>query len=109
MHAPLCVAAVQAGCTCLPGACVCEAARPVQASSHTPLPVPAPVPVPAQVSLAAGGMGLGMMWGTARAQQMLAAAGFDVEVLAMEGDSFNTHYLCRPAALAAEPLRGEGR
>ncbi len=42
------------------------------------------------------GAGLGMMWGLELALGMLSQAGFEqVEVLEMEHDPFNLHYLCR--------------
>jgi len=42
------------------------------------------------------GAGLGMMWGQKKALAMLSKAGFDqVEVLSMEHDPFNIHFLCR--------------
>lgn len=45
-----------------------------------------------------GGPGLGMMWGREKALEMLAAAGFDTEVLELDFDSFNDCYLCAPKA-----------
>ena len=48
------------------------------------------------VGLADGGRGLGMMWGRKTAMEMLKQAGFDsVELVAMDFDPFNDHYLCR--------------
>jgi hypothetical protein len=48
------------------------------------------------VSLAGGGAGLGAMWGTERARQMLAEAGFgQVEVLDSPRPQ-NCIYACRP-------------
>jgi len=48
------------------------------------------------VGLNDNGYGLGMMWGREKAQSLLAEAGFEhIEVLEMEHDSFNLHYLCR--------------
>ena len=48
------------------------------------------------VGLVNGGAGLGMMWGREKALEMLKEAGFHrVEVLEMEHDPFNVHYLCR--------------
>jgi len=48
------------------------------------------------VGLYRGGRGLGMMWGRETAQAMLAEAGFTkVEVLGMDFDPFNIHFLCR--------------
>ncbi len=48
------------------------------------------------VGLVDGGTGLGMMWGREKAVEMLGEAGFEnVEVLEMEHDPFNLHYLCR--------------
>ena len=42
------------------------------------------------------GAGLGMMWGREQAVAMLESAGFDrIEVLSMEHDPFNLHFLCR--------------
>mmetsp|Transcript_159552 Transcript_159552/g.488242 ORF Transcript_159552/g.488242 Transcript_159552/m.488242 type:complete len:352 (-) Transcript_159552:111-1166(-) len=43
-----------------------------------------------------GGPGLGMMWGREKAVSMLQSAGFEVEVVEMEFDTFNDCYLCRP-------------
>eukprot|EP00913_Durusdinium_trenchii_P016058 g15092.t1 len=45
-----------------------------------------------------GGPGLGMMWGRQKALSMLSAAGFDVQVVEMDFDTFNDCYLCRPTA-----------
>ena len=48
------------------------------------------------VSLALGGEGLGNMWGTQKARELLAEAGFkDVEVKSVEGDIMNAYYICR--------------
>lgn len=48
------------------------------------------------VGLVDGGMGLGMMWGREKAVDMLREGGFDrVEVVEMEDDPFNLHFLCR--------------
>ncbi len=48
------------------------------------------------VGLYRGGRGLGMMWGRETAQAMLQEAGFSrVEVLTMDFDPFNIHFLCR--------------
>ena len=48
------------------------------------------------VGLNSGGAGLGMMWGRQKALAMLNEAGFDrVEVLTMDHDSFNLHFLAR--------------
>lgn len=48
------------------------------------------------IGLNDNGTGLGMMWGREQAEQMLFEAGFEhVEVLEMEHDPFNLHYLCR--------------
>ena len=48
------------------------------------------------VGLYRGGRGLGMMWGRETALAMLAEAGFTkVEVLTMDFDPFNIHFLCR--------------
>ena len=48
------------------------------------------------VGLCDRGMGLGMMWGRRRAVEMLKEAGFrDIEVLEMDYDPFNYHFLCR--------------
>ena len=42
------------------------------------------------------GTGLGMMWGREQAEEMLKEAGFEhIEVIEMENDSFNLHYLCK--------------
>jgi len=48
------------------------------------------------IGLNDNGTGLGMMWGREKAEEMLFQAGFEtVEVLDMEHDPFNLHYLCR--------------
>lgn len=48
------------------------------------------------VGLADRGMGLGMMWGRDRAVSLLTQAGFTrIQVLEMDHDPFNVHYLCR--------------
>lgn len=48
------------------------------------------------IGLNDNGAGLGMMWGREKAEKMLAEAGFEhIEVLEMEHDGFNLHYLCR--------------
>ena len=48
------------------------------------------------VGLVDSGAGLGMMWGREKAVKMLEEAGFyRVEVLEMENDPFNYHYLCQ--------------
>jgi 2-polyprenyl-3-methyl-5-hydroxy-6-metoxy-1,4-benzoquinol methylase len=48
------------------------------------------------VGLNDNGTGLGMMWGREQAEEMLKEAGFEhIEVIEMEHDSFNLHYLCR--------------
>jgi SAM-dependent methyltransferase len=48
------------------------------------------------IGLNDNGAGLGMMWGRELALNMLSRAGFEqVEVLEMEHDGFNLHYLCR--------------
>lgn len=48
------------------------------------------------VSLAHGGEGLGTMWGEQKARELLAEAGFTgVETVTIEGDMFNTYYVCR--------------
>jgi hypothetical protein len=45
------------------------------------------------------GTGLGMMWGREKALSLLAEAGFEqIDVLEMEHDGFNLHYLCRVPA-----------
>ncbi len=49
-----------------------------------------------QVSLHGGGAGLGTVWGRERAEQMLASAGFDVEVTTVPQDRVNLAYVCRP-------------
>lgn len=42
------------------------------------------------------GAGLGMMWGHEKATALLREAGFDqIEVIEMEHDPFNIHYLCK--------------
>ncbi|MDD3815623.1 MAG: methyltransferase type 12, partial [Desulfocapsaceae bacterium] len=42
------------------------------------------------------GSGLGMMWGREKAEALLREAGFaDVEIVEMEYDLFNIHYLCK--------------
>ncbi|HKH66696.1 MAG TPA: class I SAM-dependent methyltransferase [Reyranella sp.] len=47
------------------------------------------------VSLAYGGEGLGSMWGEQTARELLAEAGFTLQaVKQVEGDVFNTYYLC---------------
>jgi hypothetical protein len=39
-----------------------------------------------------------MMWGRQKAQEMLSLAGFkQIEVLDMDYDGFNLHYLCKKA------------
>ncbi len=48
------------------------------------------------VGLNDNGTGLGMMWGREKAEAMLSEAGFEnIEVIEMEHDGFNLHYLCR--------------
>ena len=48
------------------------------------------------IGLNDNGTGLGMMWGQEQAEVMLAGAGFEnVNVIEMENDGFNLHYLCR--------------
>jgi SAM-dependent methyltransferase len=48
------------------------------------------------VGLNDNGTGLGMMWGREQAEEMLKEAGFEhIEVIEMENDSFNLHYLCK--------------
>lgn len=48
------------------------------------------------IGLTDNGAGLGMMWGRQQAQTMLKQAGFGcMEILEMEHDKFNLHYLCR--------------
>ncbi len=48
------------------------------------------------VGLNDNGAGLGMMWGQEKAEAMLKEAGFeDIEIIEMEHDGFNLHYLCR--------------
>lgn len=47
------------------------------------------------VGLSDGGRGLGMMWGRDKAVSLLERAGFTrIQVLEMEHDPFNVHYLC---------------
>jgi len=42
------------------------------------------------------GTGLGMMWGKEKAESLLRKAGFEyVEIVEMENDPFNLHYLCK--------------
>ncbi|MBL4849001.1 MAG: methyltransferase domain-containing protein [Planctomycetes bacterium] len=41
------------------------------------------------------GAGLGMLWGRQRALDLLAEAGFEVEVAEIPNDPFNVHYCCR--------------
>jgi 2-polyprenyl-3-methyl-5-hydroxy-6-metoxy-1,4-benzoquinol methylase len=42
------------------------------------------------------GSGLGMMWGKEKAEALLREAGFDkIELMEMEHDPFNLHFLCR--------------
>lgn len=48
------------------------------------------------VGLNDNGTGLGMMWGRERAEALLMEAGFEnVEIVEMENDAFNLHYLCK--------------
>jgi len=48
------------------------------------------------VGLVNGGAGLGMMWGRAKAVDMLKEAGFvQIQVLEMPDDPFNLHFFCR--------------
>lgn len=48
------------------------------------------------VGLNDDGTGLGMMWGREKAEALLTEAGFEnIEILEMEHDPFNLHYLCR--------------
>lgn len=48
------------------------------------------------VGLNENGAGLGMMWGRQRAVAMLKKAGFErVEVLSMDHDAFNLHFIAR--------------
>jgi SAM-dependent methyltransferase len=48
------------------------------------------------VGLNDNGTGLGMMWGREQAEVMLSEAGFEnIEVMEMENDGFNLHYLCK--------------
>jgi len=48
------------------------------------------------VGLNDNGTGLGMMWGREKAEALLFEAGFEqIEVIEMEQDGFNFHYLCR--------------
>jgi SAM-dependent methyltransferase len=50
------------------------------------------------IGLNDNGAGLGMMWGRQKAQEMLSLAGFkQIEVLDMDYDGFNLHYLCKKA------------
>ncbi len=42
------------------------------------------------------GTGLGMMWGREKAEALLTEAGFEqIEIMEMEHDGFNLHFLCR--------------
>jgi hypothetical protein len=42
------------------------------------------------------GTGLGMMWGQEKAEALLKVVGFEhIEIMEMEHDPFNLHYLCR--------------
>jgi len=48
------------------------------------------------IGLNDSGAGLGMMWGREQAEAMLSEAGFkNIEVIEMEYDAFNLHYLCK--------------
>ena len=48
------------------------------------------------VSLALDGEGLGTMWGTQKARELLAEAGFkSIEEKQVEGDIMNVYYICR--------------
>jgi len=48
------------------------------------------------VGLSDQGRGLGMMWGRKKAESLLERAGFTrIQVLEMEQDPFNVHYLCQ--------------
>lgn len=48
------------------------------------------------VGLNDNGTGLGMMWGKEKAVELLREAGFEnIELVEMEHDTFNIHYLCR--------------
>ena len=48
------------------------------------------------IGLNDNGTGLGMMWGQEQAVALLHEAGFeDVEIVEMEHDPFNLHYLCK--------------
>jgi len=48
------------------------------------------------IGLNDNGAGLGMMWGRQKAEEMLRLAGFkQIEVLDMDYDGFNLHYLCK--------------
>ncbi len=52
------------------------------------------------IGLNDNGTGLGMMWGREQAEEMLKEAGFEhVEVIEMEHDGFNLHYLCRVSSV----------
>ena len=50
-----------------------------------------------QVSLHGGGAGLGTAWGREQAEELLAAAGFDVQVTTVPEDRVNLVYVCRPS------------
>ena len=48
------------------------------------------------VGLNDNGIGLGMMWGQEKAEALLREAGFEhIELMEMEHDPFNLHYLCK--------------
>lgn len=48
------------------------------------------------VGLNDNGTGLGMMWGQEKAEALLREAGFEhIEIIEMECDPFNLHYLCK--------------
>ena len=48
------------------------------------------------VGLNDDGAGLGMMWGREKAEALLVEAGFEnIDIIEMEHDGFNLHYLCR--------------
>ena len=48
------------------------------------------------VGLNDNGTGLGMMWGQEKAEALLRDAGFEhIEIMEMEHDPFNLHYLCK--------------
>ena len=48
------------------------------------------------VSLALSGEGLGTVWGEQKAKELLTEAGFNkIDIEHVEGDIFNSYYICR--------------